>query len=165
MRSVTMRSVLLALVVPLVLLLGGKPTAAADRQLLSTTFTHVAIQGYDTVAYFTDGKAIMGSSEYEYVWGDAKWWFASAEHRTMFIADPDRYMPQFGGFCAAAMAMVDGDLVPADPENWAIVNGKLYMTTSGKKHFSDWLKNAPANIAKANENWPHIYSRWSAENQ
>jgi hypothetical protein len=77
--------------------------AVADQKLLATDANHVAIQGYDTVAYFTDHKAIKGSSAYELVWDDAKWQFASAPHRDMFTSNPDHYMPQFGGFCAGAM--------------------------------------------------------------
>ena len=65
----------------------------------------VAILGYDTVAYFTDGRPVKGSPDFEYVWQDARWRFASAEHRTLFASDPDRYAPQFGGFCTGAMAL------------------------------------------------------------
>jgi len=105
---------------------GGFRLAPGGPKLLATDPNHVAIQGYDTVAYFTDHKAIKGSSAYGFVWDDAKWQFASAAHRDMFTSDPDHYLPQFGGFCAGAM--VGGHLVPADPEAWAIVDGKLYMT-------------------------------------
>src|SRR5439155_2846677 len=83
------------------LLFAAVATAGADgAKLVAAGPDRVAIQGYDTVAYFTDGKPTKGTSSFEYVWDDAKWQFASLAHRDMFIADPDRYAPQFGGFCA-----------------------------------------------------------------
>src|SRR4051794_33126500 len=63
----------------------------------------VAILGYDTVAYFTDGHPVKGSPDFEYAWQEARWRFASAEHRTVFASNPERYAPQFGGFCTGAM--------------------------------------------------------------
>src|SRR5262245_6936885 len=80
------------------------PVAADGAKLVAADEEHVAIQGYDPVGYFTDGKAIKGSTGYEYSWDGVRWRFASAAHRDLFVADPDRYMPQYGGYCAAAMA-------------------------------------------------------------
>ena len=65
----------------------------------------LAILGYDTVAYFTDGRPVKGSPEFEYVWQDARWRFASAEHRALFAGEPDRYAPQFGGFCTGGVGL------------------------------------------------------------
>ena len=84
----------------------------------------LAILGYDTVAYFTDGRPVKGSPDFEYVWQDARWQFASAEHRTLFATDPDRYAPQFGGFCTGGMALA---ACPDRPEAWLIVDGRLYL--------------------------------------
>ena len=91
----------------------------------------LSISGYDPVAYFTDGKPVPGKTEFEYVWRDARWRFASAAHRDLFIKDPDHYAPQYDGYCAmgVADAVVFGphkDTI--DPEAWAIVDGKLYLT-------------------------------------
>jgi hypothetical protein len=79
--------------------------AAAPRGLaenhkipINTDDVGVAIKGYDTVAYFTDGRAEKGNPEFETLWQDARWHFVSAEHRDMFNADPERYAPQYGGF-------------------------------------------------------------------
>lgn len=156
------RSLRLALLFPLLLFAVAAPADAGGQKLLATDAHHVAIQGYDTVAYFTDHKAIKGSSAYEFVWDDAKWQFASVAHRDTFTSDPDHYMPQFGGFCASAM--VGRHLVPADPEAWAIVDGKLYMTAD-KEFIDPWKANAASNIKQANENWPNIQKPTAAQNQ
>jgi hypothetical protein len=113
---------------------------------------HVAIKGYDAVAYFTDGKATKGSSDFEYWWDDARWQFATAANRDLFIADPDRYAPQFGGYCTGAVG--NGELVPADPNIWAIVDGKLYMSAGSPFDF------VPASIAKAQSQWPAVQTNW-----
>ncbi|HYZ40081.1 MAG TPA: YHS domain-containing (seleno)protein, partial [Stellaceae bacterium] len=100
------------------------PTARSEEPKLS-------ISGYDPVAYFTDGKPIPGKSEFEYLWHKLRWRFASEAHRESFAKDPDHYTPQYDGYCAMGMA---GDEAVAahkdtvDPEAWAIVDGKLYLT-------------------------------------
>ena len=85
----------------------------------------LAIKGYDPVAYFTDGHPVQGLPDFEYVWDEHIYRFASAEHRDMFKAEPVRYAPQFGNFCA--MALSKGQIVVANPENWLISDGKLYV--------------------------------------
>ena len=111
----------------------------------------LAIKGYDPVAYFTDGHPVQGLRDFEYVWDDHVYRFASAEHLNMFKADPVRYAPQFGNFCA--MALAKGQVVVADPENWLISDGKLYVFGSpapaGPALFQ---KDLAGNIKKANEN-------------
>src|SRR5690348_17788957 len=111
----------------------------------------LAIQGYDPVAYFTDARPIPGSPNIEYVWDDHRYRFATAAHRDMFAADPVHYAPQFGNFCA--MALAKGQLVVANPENWLISDGKLYVFGSpapaGPALFQ---KDLAANISKANQN-------------
>ena len=82
----------------------------------------LAIKGYDPVAYFTDGKSVRGTAEFEFEWDDRRWHFASAEHRDLFRASPVRYAPQFGNYCAMALAL--NQIVVADPENWLISDGK-----------------------------------------
>src|SRR5262249_24063719 len=97
--SVTRRSIargcLLVLVVMLPLT-GG----SAQEQPHVNAEDGVAIKGYDSVAYFTDGRATEGTSEFEYKWDNVRWRFANATHRDEFAADPERYAPQYGGFCA-----------------------------------------------------------------
>lgn len=112
---------------------------------------HVAIQGYDVVAYFTDGKPTKGSRDISMPFDDSRWQFANASHKEMFAADPERYMPQYGGACAGGMAM--GVSVPANPENWVIVDGKLYMVAGGPADLEGWKAHAAENIAAADQNW------------
>jgi YHS domain-containing protein len=140
----------------------GAVANAGERTLLAVDSNQIAIKGYDSVAYFTDRKAVKGDSRFEYVYDDATWQFASAAHRDLFVADPDQYMPQYGGFCAACVAMklCAGltDLAPADPEAWTIVNGKLYMVAS-KKFLAQWKANSAENIRQANMHWAGIRKR------
>ena len=113
----------------------------------------LAIKGYDPVAYFTDGKPLRGLAEFEYRWDDYRWQFVSAAHRDMFKADPVHYAPQFGNYCAMALSL--GQIVVANPENWLIRDGKLYVfgkpAPAGPALFE---KNLAANITKANNNRP-----------
>lgn len=110
----------------------------------------LAIKGYDPVAYFTEGKPARGVAEIEeYEWGGLRYRFSRAEHRELFKADPERYAPQFGNFCA--MALSKGELVEAKPENWLISDGKLYIF--GKPVGADLFRQDLAgNITKANQN-------------
>jgi YHS domain-containing protein len=111
----------------------------------------LAIKGYDPVAYFTDGKPVRGTAEFEYEWDDRRWRFASAEHRDLFKASPVRYAPQFGNYCAMALAL--NKVVVADPENWLISDGKLYVfgkpAPAGPELFKQDLTE---NISKSNSN-------------
>jgi len=81
------------------------------------------IYGYDTVAYFTRGEAVLGSKDISAEWLGGKWLFANQEHRELFVADPDKYMPQYGGYCSASYTFG----VDADPKSWQIVDDKLYL--------------------------------------
>lgn len=109
----------------------------------------LAIKGYDPVAYFTDGKPASGVPEFEYEWDEHRYRFASAEHREVFKADPVRYAPQFADFCA--MSLAQHEIVEADPENWLIRDGKLYLF--GKSIGPDlFQKDLAANVARANQN-------------
>jgi hypothetical protein len=130
--------------------------AAADGTQPTSMPEHVAIQGYDVVSYFTDGKAVKGSSEISLPFDESKWQFANTSHKEMFAADPDRYLPQYGGMCAGGMAM--GVSVPANPDNWVIVDGKLYMISGGAADLADWKAHAAENIKTADKIWSdHAY--------
>jgi YHS domain-containing protein len=109
----------------------------------------LAIKGYDPVAYFTDGKPVHGVPEFAYDWDEHRYYFASAQHRDLFKADPVHYAPQFGNYCA--MALSQGGIVVANPEYWQIDDGKLYIfgESFGPKLFR---KDLATNIAKDNAN-------------
>jgi YHS domain-containing protein len=87
--------------------------------------TGIAIRGYDAVGYFTDGKPLPGKPEFTAEYQGAKWQFASQDHLDKFKADPARYAPQYGGYCAYGVA--NGNLVKIEPEQWSIIDGKLYL--------------------------------------
>ena len=109
----------------------------------------LAIRGYDPVAYFTDGRPVRGLPDIEYEWDDYRYRFSSAEHRELFKADPARYAPQFGNFCA--MALSKGELVQADPENWLISDGKLYIF--GKPEGPElFQKDLAGSVTRASQN-------------
>lgn len=122
----------------------------AGQGMIATGPDNVAIKGYDTVAYFTDGKPVKGKSEFAYTWNDAEWHFANAVHRDLFAADPERYAPQFGGFCAMGLSMEKKTV--ADPTAWTIVDGKLYLKFSEGAR-DRWRADKAANIKKAEANW------------
>ena len=127
--------------------------SARAEKPVNTTFLGVAIKGYDPVAYFTDSKPVKGDSDYAYEWNGAEWRFASSAHRDLFKADPVKYAPQYGGYCAWAVSR--GYTAGIDPDAWKIVNGRLYLnySTSVQKQ---WAEDIPGNVAKAEENWPKI---------
>ena len=116
----------------------------------------VALKGYDPVAYFAAGAAANGSAANSYQWQGATWLFSTPEHREAFMADPAHYAPEFGGYCAFAVSR--GTTADADPHQWAIVDGKLYVNNNAfaKKL---WDQDRPANIVAGDANWPLIPKR------
>ena len=110
----------------------------------------LAIKGYDPVAYFTEKRPVLGSSEFEHVWNDARWRFASAANRDRFRADAERYAPQYAGYCALGIAK--GEKFEVDPTVWTIVDGKLYLNFN-RQIRDDWRKEQVANIKKADQQW------------
>jgi hypothetical protein len=111
----------------------------------------VAVGGYDPVAYFMEGRPMHGSPEISITYDGVIWRFSKPEHRTLFLADPERYAPRYGGYCAYAVA--GGGIAAANPEHWRIVDGRLYLNASARVH-DKWLRDAERYIAKANANWP-----------
>jgi len=135
--------------VAVALLLGG--LAQADNPPVSTDEAGRAIRGYDAVAYFADGQPQPGSEAFSHDWQGAVWLFASAAHRDAFKAEPARYAPQFGGYCAYAISK--GHAVEARPEVWSIVDERLYLNL-GPGAQQKWQADVPGNIARAVNNWP-----------
>jgi hypothetical protein len=131
--------------------LGSAPAAQAGE--IFTNWGGQAIRGYDPVAYFTAGRPVEGSDDFAYEWLGATWQFASAEHRDMFIANPVAFMPQYGGYCAQAVA--GGSVASIDPNAWRIVDGKLYLLYSTGA-LARWERNIPVKVASADANWPAL---------
>ena len=113
----------------------------------------IAIHGTDPVAYFTESKAVAGSSEFTTEWNGSTWQFSSAENKDLFVETPEKYAPQYGGFCAYAVAK--GSTASSDPEAWTIHDGKLYLNYS-KLVRGLWARDIPGNITKADANWPNL---------
>jgi hypothetical protein len=111
------------------------------------------LAGYDAVAYFTDHKPVRGSDAYTRQWQGVTWKFGSAEHRDVFAADPERYAPQYGGYCAYAVA--NGTTAHGDPLQWAVVNERLFVNNNALAKLL-WDRDRPGNIKAGDENWPLI---------
>lgn len=112
-----------------------------------------AIKGYDPVAYFKEGKAIKGKNEFSYLWKEAKWFFLSKENLKVFQENPEKYAPQYGGYCAYGLS--ENHKSPTNPDAFTIVNDKLYLNYSSKVK-DLWLKNKETRIIKADSLWTII---------
>ena len=130
------------------------PAAASDAASTLFVTGGVAIAGADPVAYFTEEAYVPGSAEYTHDWQGATWQFSSAENRDLFAENPEQYAPEYGGFCAWAVA-AKNTLVPVDPNAWSVVDGKLYLNANQKVQ-KNWLKDVPGFISQANDNWPSL---------
>ncbi|MFH1499667.1 MAG: YHS domain-containing (seleno)protein [Verrucomicrobiota bacterium] len=120
---------------------------------VNATWLGVAIDGYDPVAYFVAGVPAKGDKTHRFDWNGATWRFASAANLEAFKADPEKYAPQFGGYCAWAVAQ--GHTAGIDPRAWKIVEGKLYLNYSLDVQ-KKWENDIPAHIKAARANWPKI---------
>ena len=119
----------------------------------------LSISGYDPVAYFTDGKPIKGKAEFEYLWHKLKWRFASSGHRDLFVSSPSQYAPQYDGYCA--MGVTNGEDAhkdTVDPEAWAIVDGKLYLTHN-QYWLGIWREHSEEYIKRADASWQALADR------
>lgn len=137
--------------------LSPDPARAEADPIYTSPSDNVALGGYDPVAYFTDGKPIPGSPDHELAWRGATWRFASAEHREAFRDSPEAYAPQYGGYCAWAVA-AKNQLYSGDPQYWRIVDGKLYVNYDQGVQTA-WTKDIPGFIRQSEANWPGILQR------
>jgi hypothetical protein len=121
----------------------------------SSTFIYEgkAIRGYDPVAYFTESKPVKGYDSLTLKWNDANWYFSSGKNLSLFKANPGKYAPQYGGYCAYGLS--GGHKAKTEPDAWTIDNGKLYLNYNldVKK---EWNKNRQERIEKADKNWPSL---------
>jgi len=132
-------------------LLGGATGALAFERVY--TDDDVAIRGYDPVAYFTEGRPVEGEESFRAEHDGAVWHFASAANRDAFVAAPESYAPQYGGYCAYAVS--EGYTASIDPDAWRVVDGKLYLNYS-KSIQRRWEKNSSERIVIGDRNWPLI---------
>ena len=129
--------------------------ATGPKPPVNTSAGELAIKGYDTVAYLT-GTATKGSPQFAYRWNGAVWHFTTAKNRDRFAKAPEKYAPQFGGYCAWAISR--GYTADVDPEVFRIVDGKLYLIYS-KSVEMRWDQDVQGNIAKAEANWPAVLNK------
>ena len=118
--------------------------------------TDTAINGYDTVAYFTVGKPVKGQDALAIEWMGAKWKFSTQAHLDLFKANPEKYAPQYGGYCA--YGVVQDNLVKVEPEQFTIRDGKLYLNYDASVQ-KKWEQDVPGFIVKANQNWPSVLGK------
>lgn len=141
----------------------GQPTAsvvpqtsetlneADDLAMLINQEDGIAIAGTDPVAYFTENAPQQGNAEFQISWQGATWYFASAENRDLFAANPEQYAPQYGGYCAWAISQ--GYLAEIDPNAWTIVDDRLYLNFNQSIR-KRWEDNRDQFIVEANRRWP-----------
>jgi hypothetical protein len=125
------------------------PRVNADRPGL-------ALKGYDAVAYFVDGRAVPGDPRFEYAVEGVRYRFASAANRDRFAREPQRFLPQYGGFCAWAVSR--GYTADTDPLAWRIVDGRLFLNYSRSVQ-RQWEGDIPGNVTKGDANWPGLNGR------
>jgi YHS domain-containing protein len=113
----------------------------------------LALHGYDPVAYFEQAKPVKGKAELTETWNGATWRFASEAHKERFAASPERFAPQYGGYCAKAVS--ENHTADVDPQAWKIVDGKLYLNYSPKVQ-KLWEEDILGRIARADANWPGL---------
>ena len=130
------------------------PAAFADKDPVYTgNFTNVAVEGYDPVAYFTEGKPVKGDKDFTTEYQGAEWRFSSQANLDAFLADPEKYAPQYGGYCAWAVSQ--GYTAKGDAKHWKIVDGKLYLNYNSSIQ-KKWEKDIPGFIQSADASWPTV---------
>ena len=151
-----MRTFFAAAVLALTAIFTVAPAHAEQAPVHTAFLSNVAVGGYDPVAYFTDGRPVRGTTQYRTVHGGYEYRFASAEHLAAFRANPPRYLPQYGGYCAWAVSQ--GYTAAGNPQNWRIVDGKLYLNYNDEIQ-TRWERDIPGFIRNGNANWPSVLSR------
>lgn len=135
-----------------------KPASASSMSMMTPTAMNtnkdgVALHGYDPVAYFTAGVPTKGQATFSTSWNGATFHFASASNRDAFVAKPEAYAPQYGGYCA--MGVAGGAKFDIDPTAWRVENGRLYLNKDPRTQ-KVWLRDVPGNIVKADSKWPTV---------
>lgn len=143
------------LIQPVLLIIGlllSANVSAADP-VFTPLFSNKAIRGYDTVAYFTQNKAVEGKEEFSTEYQGAQWLFSTQEHLDLFLQQPEKYAPQYGGYCAYAVA--HGKTASIQPDLFTIVDDKLYLNYNESIN-EKWLANQQNFIKDADKNWPSV---------
>ena len=134
------------------MVMSGNALAAADP-IYTTLFSNAGAGGYDVVAYFTESKPVEGKDKFQTEHLGADWYFSSQANLDAFKSDPDKYLPQYGGYCAWALS--EGSLAKGDPNHWTVLDGKLYLNYDAQVQ-NQWNADRDQHISRANQNWPTI---------
>ncbi|USE36318.1 YHS domain-containing (seleno)protein [Endozoicomonas sp. SCSIO W0465] len=137
-----------------ILLMAFSTNATADKHIYTGWLSSKAVSGYDTVGYFTEGKPVKGSARYKIEHLGVEWYFSSEKHANLFKQQPELYMPQYGGYCAWAIA-AKKQRAPGNPKHWKIVDNKLYLNYDSSIQ-DKWLMDIPGFINAADKNWPEM---------
>ena len=137
----------------MVALLVAAAATGAAAQRVNADRHGLAVKGYDVVAYFVEGRAVPGDARFEHALDGVRYRFASAANRDRFAQEPQRFLPQYGGFCAWAVSR--GYTAPTDPLAWRIVDGRLYLKYDRSVQ-REWEGDIKGNVAKADTNWPGL---------
>jgi YHS domain-containing protein len=132
------------------------PINTLKNSSLFSTRTETAINGYDPVAYFTASKPVKGLDAHVHDWKGAKWKFASAANLELFKAQPEKYAPQYGGYCAYGVSQ--GYLVKVDPEQFTVRDHKLYLNYDAEVQ-AKWLKDVPGYVSSADQLFPQLLQK------
>jgi YHS domain-containing protein len=127
---------------------------------VNTDAMGLMIRGYDPVAYFTEGRPVPGNPDIAVEYGGAKYLFSSAANRAAFNADPEKYAPQYGGYCAFGVA--EGKKFDIDPASWRIVDDKLYVNLNPVV-LDMWSADTQKYLKKSEKNWPKIRGKAASE--
>jgi len=130
--------------------------ALALDPIYTSFFSNKAIKGYDTVAYFTENKPVKGLKEFNTEYLGAQWYFSSQENLDLFLAEPEKFAPQYGGYCAYAVAK--NTTASIKPELFTIENGKLYLNYNNDIN-ETWQNNRQEFIEQADANWPALLAK------
>jgi YHS domain-containing protein len=129
---------------------------ALAGDLVNTDKHGLALQGYDPVGYFTEGRPVEGNPSFTSVYRGARYHFASQRNLELFLRNPAKYEPQYGGYCGYAASI--NKISPTHPHYWQIINGRLVLQHN-QKAWDHWVKDVRGNLAKADSNWPHLKNR------
>ncbi len=135
------------------LILFSAASHAGKDEIYTSFLGKAGAGGYDVVAYFTDSKPVKGNKKLKTSHKGAKWYFSTAENLELFKAEPDKYLPQYGGYCAWAVA--EGYLYAGDPVYWSVHNDKLYLNYDADVQ-EKWVADKERFIVESDMNWPGI---------
>lgn len=157
MGSKRSRGARIGFAVMLVVAASGSPASAQRAEIFQSGReqfgAHLAVGGYDTVAYHTQRQALPGNPAFRVSWKGAEWRFATAEHRDLFAKEPEKYAPQFGGYCAFAVAY--GSTAAGNPKLFTLAHGKLYLNLNESVQ-ATWQRDQDNLIRRGEANWPKV---------